>query len=164
MRIWPTSRWNGMQLDRSWNPRHQTVPEAPDGCWIQFREDNKARQRKQCYKLQQTTVCPNDATDVRAVSCKPFRCHGQQNKQLQKPLWTSPQRNLLPVPDLCNVHHVIKSATDVRRRDTWDIDKVFRVFLKFSGFFWHCFAFTEFLFPSSASYIIWEQYMQTLKP
>jgi len=50
----------------------------------------KLVRESETIKLQQTTVHPHDTTDVGTVSRKPFRHHGQQNKQKQKPLQTSP--------------------------------------------------------------------------
>ena len=73
-------------------------------------------------KLQQATLHIDDTTDIGAVTRKPSQCHGQQHKQLQRPPSHS---HLLTVPDVvkhltakCNVQRGIKSATDVRRRDT----------------------------------------------
>ena len=72
-------------------------------------------------KLQQATLRPG-TMDIGAVIRKLSQHHGQQNKQLQR---SPPNSHLLPVPDVvkhrtakCNVQHGIKSATDVRRRDT----------------------------------------------
>ena len=48
-------------------------------------------------KLQQATLCPDDTTDIGAVTRKPSWHHGQQHKHLQRP--TSLHSHLLPVPD-----------------------------------------------------------------
>ena len=41
-------------------------------------------------KLQQATLRPDDTTDIGAVTRKPFRRHGPQHKQLQRPPPTQP--------------------------------------------------------------------------
>jgi len=57
---------------------------------LNLEKETKLVKENKAIKLQQTPVCPDNTTDVGAVSRKPSRCHGQQNKQLQKQMRTLP--------------------------------------------------------------------------
>jgi len=57
---------------------------------LSLEKATKLVRESETIKLQQTTVRPDNTTDVGTVSRKPFKRHGQQNKQLQKPLRAPP--------------------------------------------------------------------------
>ena len=61
------------------------LAEAPDGPELNLEKATKLVKESEAIKLQQTTLCPDDATNIGAVTRKPSRRHGQQKRQLHTP-------------------------------------------------------------------------------
>ena len=57
---------------------------------LNLEEATKLVRESKAIKLQQTTLRPDDATDIGAVNRKPAsRCHGQQKRQIRTPMQPS---------------------------------------------------------------------------